>query len=174
MKQTLEFFGIDKDDENNRKQLRNLEKTDNVYCRTTTGMSVWYRYTQSLKNCYTLLIPDRPYREMRWSDERKDKRCVHKKEVFPLSQNGSVRGGLSAYPAFAFGDGGSCDGACGDDTDKHRKSIFKISPFPTTSLIFMWIIAGRGFRGTGWTVSEIRCSTDFTALLILSGLSVYI
>ena len=32
-----------------------------------------------------LLIPDRPYREMRWSDERKDKRCVHKKEDFPLS-----------------------------------------------------------------------------------------
>ena len=29
---------------------------------------------------------------MRWSDERKDKRCVHKKEDFPLSQNGSVRG----------------------------------------------------------------------------------
>ena len=26
---------------------------------------------------------------MRWSDERKDKRCVHKKEDFPLSQNGS-------------------------------------------------------------------------------------
>ena len=44
----------------------------------------------SLKNCYTPLIPDHPYREMRWSDERKDKRCVHKKEDFPLSQNGSV------------------------------------------------------------------------------------
>ncbi len=38
-----------------------------------------------------------------------------------------------------------------------------------TSLIFMWIIAGRGCHGTGWTVSENRCSTDFTALPILSG-----
>lgn len=44
-------------------------------------MSVWCRYTQSLKNCYTPLIPDRPYREMRWSDERKDKRCVHKRKI---------------------------------------------------------------------------------------------
>ena len=35
---------------------------------------------------------------MRWSDERKDKRCVHKKEDFPLSQNGSVRGGTLPYP----------------------------------------------------------------------------
>ena len=34
---------------------------------------------------------------MRWSDERKDKRCVHKKEDFPLSQNGSVRGGTLPY-----------------------------------------------------------------------------
>nr|CCL04198.1 hypothetical protein BN167_220032 [Clostridioides difficile E13] len=38
-----------------------------------------------------------------------------------------------------------------------------------TSLIFMWIIAGRGFRGTGWTVSENRCSMGFTALPTLSG-----
>ncbi len=36
---------------------------------------------------------------MRWSDERKGKRCVHKKEDFPLSQNGSVRGGTLPYPA---------------------------------------------------------------------------
>ena len=38
-----------------------------------------------------------------------------------------------------------------------------------TSLIFMWIIAGRGCRGTGWTGLENRCSTGFTALPILSG-----
>ncbi|EQI30825.1 hypothetical protein QOO_0375, partial [Clostridioides difficile Y165] len=50
---------------------------------------------------------------MRWSDERKDTECVHKKEDFPLSQNGSVRGGTLPYPAFTSGDGGSCDGACG-------------------------------------------------------------
>ncbi len=42
---------------------------------------------------------------------RKDTRCVHKKEDFPLSQNGSVRGGTLPYPAFTSGDGGSCDGA---------------------------------------------------------------
>ena len=41
---------------------------------------------------------------MRWSDERKDKRCVHKKEDFPLSQNGSVCRGTLPYPAFTSGD----------------------------------------------------------------------
>ena len=30
-------------------------------------------------------------------------------------------------------------------------------------------IAGRGFRGTGWTVSENLCSTGFTVLPTLSG-----
>ena len=50
---------------------------------------------------------------MRWSDERKDKRCIHKKEDFPLSQNGSVRRGTLPYPAFTSGDGSSCNGACG-------------------------------------------------------------
>ncbi len=127
IKQTLEFFGIDKDDENNRNGFV-IWRTDNAYCRTYTGVSVWCRYTQSLKNCYTPLIPDRPYREMRWSDERKDKRCVHKKEDFPLSQNGSVRGGTLPYPAFTSGDGGSCNGACGR-YHKRRKSLLKISPF---------------------------------------------
>ena len=42
-------------------------------------------------------------------------------------------------------------------------------PFPTTSLIFMWIIAGRGCRGTGWAGLEHRCSTGFTALSTVSG-----
>ncbi|CAG9715643.1 hypothetical protein CNEO_350028 [Clostridium neonatale] len=97
-------------------------KTDNAYCRTYTGVSVWCRYTQSLKNCYTPLIPDRPYREMRWSDERKDKRCVHKKEDTSRSQNGSVCRGTLPYPAFTSGDGGSCDGACGR-YHKRRKSL---------------------------------------------------
>jgi len=114
------------------KQLATLTTDENgntdAYCRTYTGVSVWCRYTQSLKNCYTPLIPDRPYREMRWSDERKDKRCVHKKEDFPLSQNGSVRGGTLPYPAFTSGDGSSCDGACGR-YHKRRKSLLKISAF---------------------------------------------
>ena len=66
--------------------------------------------------------------KMRWSDERKDKRCVHKKEDTSLSQNGSVRGGTLPYPAFTSGDGGSCDGACGR-YHKRRKSLLKISPF---------------------------------------------
>ncbi|CCL94148.1 hypothetical protein BN191_160047 [Clostridioides difficile T61] len=47
-------------------------------------------------------------------------------------------------------------------------------PFPTTSLIFSSIIAGRGFRGTGSTVSENRYNTGCTALPTLSGLSVCI
>lgn len=41
-------------------------------------------------------------------------------------------------------------------------------PFPTTSLIFSSIIAGRGFRGTGSTVSENRYNTGCTALPTLS------
>ncbi|CCL92496.1 hypothetical protein BN190_360002 [Clostridioides difficile T14] len=41
-------------------------------------------------------------------------------------------------------------------------------------MIFMWIIAGLGCRGTGWTVSENRYSTGFTVLLTSFGLSVYI
>lgn len=127
IKQTLEFSVLTKTTKTTRNACV-IWRTDNAYCRTYTGVSVWYRYTQSLKNCYTPLIQDRPYREMRWSDERKDKRCVHKKEDFPLSQNGSVRGGTLPYPAFTSGDGGSCDGACGR-YHKRRKSLFKISPF---------------------------------------------
>ena len=39
IKQTLEFFGIDKDDENNQKRCV-IWRTDNAYCRTYTGVSV--------------------------------------------------------------------------------------------------------------------------------------
>ena len=34
----------------------------------------------------------------------------------------------------------------------------------TTSLIFMWIIAGRGCRGTGWTALENRRSEEHTSV----------
>ena len=43
--------------------------------------------------------------------------------------------------------------------------------FPTISLISMWTIAGLGYRGTGWTALENRCSTGFTVSQILSGQS---
>ena len=80
IKQTLEFFGIDKDDENNQKRLRDLE---NGQCllQDLYGRVGVVQIHPVLKNCYTPLIPDRPYREMRWSDERKDKRCVHKRKI---------------------------------------------------------------------------------------------
>ncbi len=100
--------------------------------------------------------------------KEKDKRCVHKKEDTSLSQNGSVRGGTLPYPAFTSGDGGSCDGAC-RRYHKRRKSLLKISAFPTISLISMWTIAGHGFRGTGWTALENQCSTGFTVSQTLSG-----
>ena len=58
---------------NKKKELKDLDNHAYQAGRTYTDVSVWCRYTQSLKNCYTLLIPDRPYREMRWSDERKEK-----------------------------------------------------------------------------------------------------
>ena len=38
-----------------------------------------------------------------------------------------------------------------DDTI-NAENLYSKYPFPTTSLIFMLIIAGRGCRGTGWTV----------------------
>ena len=60
-----------------------------------------------------------------------------------------------------------------DDTI-NAENLYSKYPLSNYQLDFYVIIAGRGFRGTGWTVSENRCSTDFTALLILSGLSVYI
>ena len=41
----------------------------------------------------------------------------------------------------------------------------------TISLISMWTIAGLGYRGTGWTALENRCSTGFTVSQILSGQS---
>ena len=49
-------------------------------------------------------------------------------DVTSLCQNGSVRRGTFPYPAFTFGNGGSCDGACGR-YHKRRKSLFQISPF---------------------------------------------
>ena len=55
-----------------------------------------------------------------------------------------------------------------DDTI-NAENLYSKYPLPTTSLIFSSIIAGRGFRGTGWTVSENRCSMDFTVLPTLSG-----
>lgn len=59
IKQTLEFFGIDKDDENNQKRLRDLE---NGQCllQDLYGVWAWCRYTLSLRNYCTPLIPDRP------------------------------------------------------------------------------------------------------------------
>lgn len=81
IKQTLEFLVSTRTTRTTRNGFV-IWRMDNAYCRTYTGVSVWYRYTPSLKNCYMPLIPDRPYREMRWSDERKDKRCVHKKKIF--------------------------------------------------------------------------------------------
>ena len=104
-------------------------------------------------------------------DERKDKGAFTK-EDFPLSQNGSVRGGTLPYPAFTFGDGGSCDGLV-DDTI-NAENLYSKYPFPTTSLIFMWIIAGRGCRGTGWTVLENRYSTGFTITNFVWTISLYL
>ncbi len=119
---------------------------------------------------------------MRWSDERKDKRCVHKKEDTSLSQNGSVRRGTLPYPAFTFGDGGSCRRGLVDDTINARKSLLKISRFPTTSLIFMWIIAGswlpwNWLDGIGKSVQYgLYCITNFvwTISLYLSNATGYV
>ena len=179
IKQTLEFFGIDKDDENNQKRLRDLE---NGQCllQDLYGVSVWYRYTQSLKNCYTLLIPDRPYREMRWSDERKDKRCVHKKEDFPLSQNGSVRGGTLPYPAFTSGDGAHATGLV-DDTI-NAENLYSKYPLSNYQLDFYvdnswsWL-PWNWLDGIGKSVQYgLYCITNFvwTISLYLSNATGYV
>lgn len=142
-------------------------RTDNAYCRTYTGVSVWYRYTQSLKNCYTPLIPDRPYREMRWSDERKDKRCVHKRKILHFLKMALFVVALSLILLSLLGTVAHATGLV-DDTI-NAENLYSKYPLSNYQLDFMWIIAGRGCRGTGWTVSENRYSTGFTALPILSG-----
>ena len=121
IKQTLEFFGIDKDDENNQKRLRDLENgqclLQDLYGRV--GVVQIHPVFEELLHAFDTRPP---------VQRNEGKRCVHKKEDFPLSQNGSVRGGTLPYPAFTSGDGGSCDGACGR-YHKRRKSLLKISPF---------------------------------------------
>ena len=78
IKQTLEFFGIDKDDENNQKRLRDLENgqclLQDLYGRV--GVVQIHPVFEELLHA---LIPDRPCREMRWSDERKDKGAFTKR-----------------------------------------------------------------------------------------------
>ena len=80
IKQTLEFFGIDKDDENNQKRLRDLE---NGQCllQDLYGRVGVVQIHPVFENCYTPLIPDRPYREMRWSDERRIKGAFTKRKI---------------------------------------------------------------------------------------------
>ncbi len=63
---------------------------------------------------------------MRWSDERKDTRCVHKKKDTSRSQNGSVCRGTVPYPAFTLGNGGTRNGTCGRYY-QYGKPLFKIS-----------------------------------------------
>ena len=50
-------------------------------------------------------------------------------------------------------------------------NLYSKYPLSNYSWTSMWIIAGRGFLGTGWTVSEKVSNTGFTVSLILSGLS---
>ena len=52
-----------------------------------------------------------------------------------------------------------------------RTTCIHSTRWRTTSLTSMWTIAGAGFRGTGWTVSERACSMGFTVSPTLSGLS---
>lgn len=60
-----------------------------------------------------------------------------------------------------------------DDTI-NVENLYSKYPLSNYQLDFSSIIAGRGFRGTGSTVSENRYNTGCTALPTLSGLSVCI
>ena len=60
-----------------------------------------------------------------------------------------------------------------DDT-VNADNLYSKYPLSNYQLDFYVDIAGLGFRGTGWTALENRCSTGFTALPTLSGLSVCI
>ena len=55
-----------------------------------------------------------------------------------------------------------------DDTI-NAENLYSKYPLSNYQLDFMWIIAGHGCRGTGWTALENRYSTGFTALPTLSG-----
>ena len=143
-------------------------------------MSVWCRYTPSLKNCYTPLIPDRPYREMRWSDERKDKRCVHKKEDTSLSQNGSVCGGTLPYPAFTLGTVAHATGLV-DDTI-NAENLYSKYPLSNYQLDFYvdnswsWL-PWNWLDGIGKSVQYgLYCITNFvwTISLYLSNATGYV
>ena len=117
---------------------------------------------------------------MRWSDERKDKRCVHKKEDFPLSQNGSVRGGTLPYPAFTSGDGGSCNGLV-DDTinagnlySKYPLSNYQLDFYVDNS--WSWL-PWNWLDGIGKSVQYgLYCITNFvwTISLYLSNATGYV
>lgn len=152
IKQTLEFSVSTRTMRTTRNACV-IWRTDNAYCRTYTGVSVWCRYTQSLKNCYTPLIPDRPYREMRWSDERKDKRCVHKKKIFHFLKMALFVVALSLILLSLLGTVAHATGLV-DDTI-NAENLYSKYPLSNYQLDFSSIIAGRGFRGTGSTVSEI-------------------
>lgn len=147
-------------------------RTDNAYCRTYTGVSGWYRYTQSLKNCYTPLIPDRPYKEMRWSDERKAKGASDKTEALSFVKVAVLAIFISIVFLSLLGTVAHATGLV-DDT-VNTENLYSKYPLSITSLISMWIIAGAGYRGTGWTVLENRCSTGFTVLPTVWTISLYL
>ncbi|OJT92060.1 hypothetical protein BM535_12865, partial [Clostridioides difficile] len=68
------------------------------------------------------------------------KRCVHKKR-FPTFSKWLCSWWHSPLSCFHFWARWLMRGACGR-YHKHRKSLPQNIPFPITSLIFMWIIAG--------------------------------
>ena len=117
---------------------------------------------------------------MRWSDERKDKRCVHKKEDFPRSQNGSVRGGTLPYPAFTFGDGAHATGLV-DDTI-NAENLYSKYPLSNYQLDFYvdnswsWL-PWNWLDGIGKSVQYgLYCITNFvwTISLYLSNATGYV
>lgn len=109
---------------------------------------------------------------MRWSDERKDKRCVHKKKIFHFLKMALFVVALSLILLSLLGTVAHATGLV-DDTI-NAENLYSKYPLSNYQLDFSSIIAGRGFRGTGSTVSENRYNTGCTALPTLSGLSVCI
>mgnify|MGYP000688887431 CR=1 FL=1 len=117
---------------------------------------------------------------MRWSDERKDKRCVHKKEDFPLSQNGSVCRGTLPYPAFTSGDGAHATGLV-DDTI-NTENLYSKYPLSNYQLDFYvdnswsWL-PWNWLDGIGKSVQYgLYCITNFvwTISLYLSNATGYV
>ncbi|EQK01214.1 hypothetical protein QUI_3626 [Clostridioides difficile P59] len=105
---------------------------------------------------------------MRWSDERKDKKCVHKKKRYSAFSKWLCLSWHFPLSCFHFWERWHTQRDLWTTLSTPRTFIPNIR-CRIISLISMQIITGRGCRGTGWTGLEKVCNMGFTVLPTLSG-----